>query len=149
MLKKILLSLAAGLCIASFASADVVKTPYRPIETIFEADSVTISGRIAGYDPGSGPKVLQLTVNDLALGRTTPIALPVKPDGSFGRRFLLPMAQLTYITDGGPNKIDVYLEPNNYLTFCSTMKNGLMSSPMRWLSAAPWAKSTPKSRPVR
>ena len=115
MLKKLLVAFVAGLCLTAFASADVIQTPYRPIRTIFEADTISLTGQIAGYDPDSGPKVLQLTVNDLAVGRTTPISLPVKPDGSFGQRFLLPMAQLTYITDGGPDKIDVYLEPHNDL----------------------------------
>lgn len=113
MLGKFLIAAVFGMTGTFFASSEVIPTPYRPIETIFEADSINVSGRIEGYDPGSGLKVMQLVIEDIAVGRTTPIALPIKPDGSFGRRFLLPMAQLTYISADRGNYFDVYLEPHN------------------------------------
>lgn len=96
----------------------VTVKPYRPIETIFEADTITLSGFIKGYDPQrSGIKVMELVVYDEAIGRTTPVAIPIKADGSFNRRFLLPMAQKTYLIVN-PNErrwVDVYLEPHNDL----------------------------------
>lgn len=115
MLRKVILAAVVGIMGTFFVCPEVTKTPYRPVETIFEADSITVSGHIEGYDPGCGLKVMQLVIDDLAVGHTTPIALPIKPDGSFGRRFLLPMAQLTYISLGRGNYFDVYLEPHNDL----------------------------------
>lgn len=115
MFRKVLIAAVVGMTGAIFASSEVVPTPYRPIETIFEADSITVGGYIKDYEPSSGLKVMQLVIDDNAVGHTTPIALPIRSDGSFGRRFLLPMAQLSYISAGRGNTFDVYLEPHNDL----------------------------------
>lgn len=98
------------------AEKTVKPTPYRPIMTIFESDTITVSGRIAGYDPRSGIKVMELDLKDDALGNSIPVAFPVKADGSFSRRFYLPMAQLAdFLVKGYDMAFDVYLEPHNDL----------------------------------
>ncbi|MDE6535941.1 MAG: thioredoxin family protein [Muribaculaceae bacterium] len=94
----------------------VKPTPYHPIKTIFASDTITVSGRIAGYDPRSGIQVMELDIKDNALGKSIPVAFPIKADGSFSRRFYLPMAQLTdFLVKGYDMAFDVYLEPQNDL----------------------------------
>lgn len=94
----------------------VKPTPYHPVKTIFASDTITLSGRIAGYDPRSGIKVMELDLKDDALGRSIPVVFPVKADGSFSRRFYLPMAQMTdFLVKGYEMSFDVYLEPHNDL----------------------------------
>ncbi len=97
-------------------NATVTPTPYRPIETIFATDTITISGKIKGYDPRMGINVMELVINDEAIGHTLPTAIPVKPDGSFSRRFFLPMAQTpTFKVKDYRMCFNVYLEPGNDL----------------------------------
>lgn len=100
----------------STAEKTVKPTPYRPITTIFESDTISVSGRIAGYDPRSGLKVMMLDLKDDALGKSIPVAFPVEDDGSFSQRFYLPMAQLAdFLIKGYDMAFDVYLEPHNDL----------------------------------
>ncbi len=94
----------------------VVTTPYRPIATIFATDTITLSGKIKNYDPRMGINVMELVISDEAIGRTLPVAIPVKPDGSFRRRFFLPMAQMpTLKVNVYRLSFRVYLEPGNDL----------------------------------
>ena len=94
----------------------VKTTPYHPIKTIFASDSITVSGRIDGYDPRCGINVMELDIKDIALGKHIPVAIPVNPDGTFKRHFYLPMAQLTDFKIQGYEKyFPVYLEPENNL----------------------------------
>ncbi|MDE7347478.1 MAG: hypothetical protein K2N48_12165, partial [Muribaculaceae bacterium] len=95
----------------------VTVKPYRPIETIFEADTITVSGFIKGYNrQRSGISVLQLYVEDLAVRNSKPVAIPIKADGSFSRRFLLPMAQTAMMSANVKGiSLGVYLEPHNDL----------------------------------
>ncbi|MDE6145237.1 MAG: hypothetical protein K2F96_03085 [Muribaculaceae bacterium] len=60
MLRKCLIAAVVGMTGTFFVSSEVIPTPYRPIETIFEADSISVTGRIKGYDPGSGQFMRQL-----------------------------------------------------------------------------------------
>lgn len=59
---------------------------------------------------------MELMIQDLALGKTTPVGVTVKPDGTFNRRFYLPTAQRVGL-DLGEIEVspDVYLEPGNDL----------------------------------
>lgn len=99
----------------SKAEKKIAPTPYRPISTIFASDTITLSGQIKGYDPRSGISVMELNIDDFALGRSKPVAIPVKADGSFSRRFYLPMAQQAALTIKGNVYVSLYLEPQNDL----------------------------------
>lgn len=88
----------------------------RVMTSIFEADSVCISGRIVGYDSACGITSLRLDVEDVILGKTYPKSITVNPDGTFCRKVWLPMAQTALFTIDAHNLVtSLYLEPGGDL----------------------------------
>ncbi len=86
-----------------------------PAKNIFRPDSVTISGRIIGYEPDSPVTAAVIEANDILVCRGGKRVIPINADGTFSRTFWLPNAQKVSLKIYPMNSVGVYLEPGETL----------------------------------
>lgn len=76
------------------------------------SDSLTISGRIRGYDPASGVRLMSVNVVQPVTYKTPPRVININPDGTFSRRINVAMPQYTQLIVAPRCYIDLYMTPS-------------------------------------
>lgn len=114
-MNKFVRGLAVAAVVAAAGGASAYGEP-RVMTSVFDEDSVCISGRIVGYDSACGITSMRVDIEDHVLGKSYPKNITINPDGTFSRKIWLPMAQTAlFAIEARELYSSLYLEPGGDL----------------------------------